>query len=181
MIEAEEYHPQFHSLDRERHGEAVLEFFHRAADYALMERGQLPDATTVQDFFEDCPPGCDPDASLKLACLDSQGRILGIADMAFGFPERSDAYIGLLLMDPGIRAQGLGRRFLDHLVDEASRRRCRRMLVAVLDVNTRGCSFWEREGFVLEKTFEPRDIGLKKHILHRLVRPLHAVPARVGR
>ena len=84
---------EFHALDRKLHGEAVLEFFHRAADYALMERGQLPDATTVQDFFEDCPPGCDPDASLKLACLDGQGRILGIADMAFGFPERSDAPI----------------------------------------------------------------------------------------
>jgi hypothetical protein len=46
------------------------------------------------------------------------------------------------------------------------------MLVAVLDVNKRGRSFWEREGFVLEKTFEPRHIGSKNHVLYRLVRPL---------
>ncbi|CAM5421911.1 hypothetical protein MAUB1S_07156 [Mycolicibacterium aubagnense] len=169
MIEG---HAEFQSLYRERHGEAVLEFFGRAADYALMERGQLPDAASVQSFFEDCPPGCDPASSLKLACFDGQGAIIGIADMAFGFPEKSDAYIGLLLIDPGMRAQGIGRRFVRHLVREAQVRRCRRMLVAVLDVNTRGRSFWEREEFVLEKTFEPRDIGSKRHVLHRLIRPL---------
>nr|WP_275448258.1 GNAT family N-acetyltransferase [Mesorhizobium sp. IRAMC:0171] len=92
------------------------------------------------------------------------------------FPRKvGRAYIGLLLMDPGIRAQGLGRRFLDHLVDEASRRR---MLGCRARRQQAWSQFWEREGFVLEKTFEPQDIGLKKHILRRLVRPLW--PASVG-
>ncbi len=172
MIEARESSVEFHALDREQHGGALLEFFGRAADYALMERGQLPDGASVQAFFEDCPPGCDPASSLKVACLGEQDTIIGIADMAFGFPATSDAYIGLLLIDPGMRAQGIGRRFVHHLVREARARRCQRMLVAVLDVNTRGRSFWEREGFVLEKTFEPRHIGSKNHVLHRLIKPL---------
>ncbi len=172
MIEIRESSPEFHALDREQHGEAVLEFFSRAADYALMERDEFPDATSVQAFFEDCPPGCDPASSLKLACFDGQDAIIGIADMAFGFPEALDAYIGLLLIDPNLRAQGIGRRFVHHLVREARTRGCQRILAAVLDVNARGRRFWEREGFVLEKTFEPRDIGSKRHVLHRLIRPL---------
>lgn len=163
---------EFHPLNRERHGRGVAAFYERAGDYALMERGELPDAASVQAFFEDCPPGCDPTSSLKLACFDGQDAIIGIADMAFGFPEASDAYIGLLLIDPGMRAQGIGRRFVQHLAREARARLCRRILVAVLDVNTRGRGFWEREGFVLEKTFEPRRIGAKSHVLHRLIKPL---------
>ncbi|HEV2506539.1 MAG TPA: GNAT family N-acetyltransferase [Mesorhizobium sp.] len=172
MSEAADSNLEFHPLDREQHGGAVAAFYERAGDYALMERGQTPDAASVQDFFEDCPPGCDPASSFKLACFDGQDAIIGIADMAFGFPETSDAYIGLLLIGPWMRGRGLGRRFLHHLVREARARRCRRMLVAVLDVNKRGRSFWEREGFVLEKTFEPRHIGSKNHVLYRLVRPL---------
>lgn len=172
MIEAGGSNLEFQSLSREWHGGAIAAFYESAGDYALMERGQLPDAGSVQGFFEDCPPGCDPANSVKLACLDEVGVIIGIADMAFGFPETSDAYIGLLLIDPKKRAQGVGRRFLHHLVCEARARCCKRMLVAVLDQNTRGRNFWEREGFVLEKTFEPRDIGSKNHVLHRLIRPL---------
>lgn len=163
---------EFHPLNREQHSAAVAEFYERAADYALMERGQLPGAEAVQAFFEDCPPGCDPDDSIKLGCLDRRGWIVGISDMAFGFPEAADAYIGLLLVDPGMRGHGIGRWFLSHIVDQARGRRCKRMLVAVLDENARGRRFWEREGFVFEKTFEPRDIGLKRHVLHRLARPL---------
>lgn len=172
MREADGSDPDFLPLNRNQHSGAVAAFYERVGDYALMERGHLPDAASVQGFFEDCPPGCDPANSLKLACLDRAGSIIGIADMAFGFPETPDAYIGLLLVDPGRRTQGIGRRFLDHLVHEARARHCERMLVAVLDENARGRRFWEREGFVLEKTFEPRDIGSKHHVLHRLIRPL---------
>jgi hypothetical protein len=46
------------------------------------------------------------------------------------------------------------------------------MPVAVLDENARGRAFWEREGFVIEKSFEPRQIGSKVHVLHRLTRAL---------
>nr|WP_180882966.1 GNAT family N-acetyltransferase [Mesorhizobium loti] len=172
MIGADRSDFEFHPLNREQHSGAVAAFYERTGDYGLMERGELPDAATVQGFFGDCPPGCDPNQSLKLACLDGPGGIIGIADMAFGFPETPDAYIGLLLIDPKMRAQGIGRRFLHHLVGQAQARHCTRMLVAVLDENMRGRSFWEREGFVLEKTFEPRDIGSKRHVLHRLIRPL---------
>lgn len=163
---------EFHPLSRERHADAVAAFFERAADYVLLESGQLPDASTVHAYFDDCPPGSDLAASLKLACVLTDAPIIGIADMSFGYPEKADAYIGLLLIDPEMRAQGIGKRFLEHLVREARARDCRRMLVAVLDANADGHAFWERGGFVLEKTFEPRKVGSKLHVLHRLTRRL---------
>lgn len=162
----------FHPLSRERHVDAVAAFFERAADYVMFESGQLADASTAGAFFEDRAPGCDPGDSLKSACARADGGIIGIADMSFGYPEKPDAYIGLLLIDHGVRSQGVGRQFLECLVNEARLRKCKRMPVAVLDENARGRAFWEREGFVIEKSFEPRQIGSKVHVLHRLTRAL---------
>jgi len=45
----------------------------------------------------------------------------------------------------------------------------RRRLIAVLDANPKGRAFWEREGFVLAKTFEPT---LDQHIRHRMIRKI---------
>ncbi len=67
-----------------------------------------------------------------------------MAEMAFGYPEAGDAYIGLMLLATEARGQGLGTMFLDHLTDLARARGARRQLLAVLDANPRGRRFWER-------------------------------------
>lgn len=137
-----------------------------------MESGLAPDDSTVKAFFDDHPPGCDSAASLKIGCFHAERLIVGIADMAFGFPEASDAYLGLLLLEPQSRGAGIGAAFLSHLIEAAVTRGCDRVLVAVLDENVRGLAFWQRMGFVLERRFEPRQFGNRTHALQRLVKPL---------
>lgn len=158
-------------LTREADYELVRAFFDRAArDYVELATGALPDDQTTAEFFSDCPPGCDPSASIKAGWFD--GQLLAIADMGFGYPLPGDAYVGLLLVDKSVRSRGIGRSMLAFLEREARQRGAIRMLIAVLDENVRARAFWQRQGFRLEKSFPPHKMGNKTHIRHRMERPL---------
>ncbi|MEQ1952937.1 GNAT family N-acetyltransferase [Mesorhizobium sp. CN2-181] len=162
---------QVRELSADGDRDCVRAFYDRVSDYVRMESGREPDDGVVRDFFSDCPPGKDPAKSLKLGLAGDDGRLAGLADMAFGYPRASDAYIGLLLIDCACRGRGLGHSFLGWLTDTACAAGSDRMLVAVLAENTRGRAFWEREGFSLERSFPAAMIGDKMHVRHRLQRP----------
>lgn len=158
----------FKPLNKTTHRPEVARLFERAADYVMLEHGQVPDADTVDDFFDDRPPHIAPEDSLHFGLLEDQ-NLIGIAGMLFGFPDKTDAYIGLMLLAPEARGRGNGAQLLSHLTGVARARGAQRQLIAVLDANPKGRTFWEREGFVLEKTFEPT---LDQHIRHRMTRKI---------
>lgn len=143
----------------------------RAADYALLETGLPPDARTLDGFFTSSHPAIDPATTRHLGLF--QGSALAvIAELAFGFPNPEDAYIGLLLAAPEYRNQGLGVEMLDHLMAIARARQCRRILLAVMGANTGGKRFWRRQGFATVLTTDPVLCGQKTHIYHRMARDL---------
>lgn len=150
---------------------AVVDLYDRAADYVMLESGPVPSADLAQDFFTDAPPGGDPAEGEKLG-LFRDGRLVGIADLAFGWPEPRDAYLGLMILAPEARGAGLGARFLREVERLAKARHAPRLLLAVLDENPRGRAFWEREGFAVVKTFPPAQIGERTHIRHRMEKRL---------
>jgi GNAT superfamily N-acetyltransferase len=159
---------QIRALDPDRDRPAVRDFYRRAADYVRLETGAEPDEDTLRDFFEGVPPGGNLAESAKLGLFADDGRLAAIADLAFGFPEPGDAFIGLLLVDPADRGAGLGRALLERLEQHARARGAPRLLLAVLDANPRGRAFWEREGFRHVLTREGLAFGARRHTVHRL-------------
>lgn len=164
--------PQIRQLVQGDDTVAVRDLYNRAADFVALETGTVPDDSTVAEFFADCPPGADASISQKLGLFLPDDRLIAIADLAFGYPEVDDAYIGLLLTDKNCRGMGLGRVFLEHLKGLARTGNASRLLIAVLDENPRARAFWEREGFRLIKSFADFKLGQKTHVLHRMWRQL---------
>lgn len=150
---------------------AITTFFAEAADYYLMAEGHAPGPTAAQDFFTDCPPGCDPTQSQRLGLFVDE-RLSGLLELSFGFPSAGDAYLGLMILAPRVRGQGHGRALLAAAEAEARAMSAPVLYLAVLEVNLRGRAFWEREGF--RPTGVSRvdnDNGLN-HVIHRLMKPL---------
>lgn len=164
--------PQIRRLVQGHDALAVRDLYNRAADFVALETGLEPDDTTVAEFFADCPPGADIAKSQKLGLFLPDDRLIAIADLAFGYPETDDAYIGLLLIDQSCRGMGLGSIFLEHLKGLARTGNASRLLIAVLDENPSARAFWEREGFRLIKSFANFKLGQKTHVLHRMGRQL---------
>ncbi|MDC1216088.1 GNAT family N-acetyltransferase [Octadecabacter sp.] len=158
----------FKPLDKITYRPEVACFFERTADYVMLEHGRVPDADTVDDFFDDRPPHVAAEDSLHFGLLEDQ-NLIGIAGILFGFPEKTDAYIGLMLLAPEARGRGNGAQLLSHLTGVAQARGAQRQLVAVLDANPKGRAFWDREGFMLETSFPPIE---DRHTRHRLIRTI---------
>ncbi len=149
----------------------VLDLYVRAADYVALESGRAPSLDLVEQFFSDAPPGGTAASSAKLGLFDGE-RLVGLSDLAFGYPDPNDAYIGLLVLARDARGQGLGRVFLRHLEEVARGRGATRLLLAVLESNLGARSFWEREGFAHPKIFPPVAIGEHTHVRIRLHKTL---------
>lgn len=159
------------ALDPQTDASAVLDLYARAADYLDLESGRPPSPELVAEYFSDAPPKGDPATSLKLGLFEG-GRLIGLADLAFGYPEPRDAYIGLLILAAEARGSGRGTRLLRYLEEAARARGATRLLLAVLEANPRARAFWEREGFGSPKAFPPVTIGTRSHVRIRLEKPL---------
>ncbi len=146
---------------------AVTDFLAEAADYWIMAEGAAPGPDAARDFFADTPPGCNPADSHHLGLFHDE-RLSGLAELSFGFPEPGDAYLGLMILAPRLRGHGLGPVLLAHVETLARRTGAPRLYLGVLQANTRGRAFWDRNGFA--PTGISRDDG--RHITHRLVKPL---------
>lgn len=154
-------------LDPVQDPDLVRGFYAQAPDYWLMAEGQAPDDSKITGFFTDGPPGCDPAASHRLG-LFLDGRLSGLAELSFGFPEPGDAYLGLMILGPWAQGAGHGPVFLAHIEALARARGVPSLYLAVFEANTGGRAFWEREGFA------PTGVSGRnaRHVLHRLVKPL---------
>lgn len=150
----------------------VTDLFARAADHVLLESGTIPNASQADDFFNQSPPGIDPATALRLGHFLQGGVLVTITEVAFGFPDPQDAYIGLLLIDPAHRGKRLGQQMLDHIFVAAKAKGATRILIAVLEENAKGHRFWSKMGFEEETRGPPVQIGLKTHVKIRMTRPL---------
>ena len=125
----------------------IAQFYREAPDYWLLAEGRVEPERQAAEFFTDAPPNSDPAQSNRLG-LFLGGRLSGVAEISYGFPEPDDAYLGLMLLGPWAQGAGHGRSFLAHAETLARERSAPQLYLAVLDVNPRGRAFWLREGFL---------------------------------
>ncbi|MDO8885129.1 N-acetyltransferase [Pseudotabrizicola sp.] len=148
---------------------AVADMLTRAQDYYQLWKGHAPGPVEVDEVFTATPPGCDPAASHRLG-LFVDGTLSGVAELSFGFPAPSDAYLGLMILAPQARSQGHGAAFLAQIESLARNAQAQRLYLAVLGANPRGAAFWARMGFV--PTGLSRHDAQTGHTIHRLLKAL---------
>lgn len=125
---------------------SVAAFYREAPDYWLLAEGGVDPDRKAAEFFTDAPPNSDPAQSHRLGFF-LDGRLSGVAEVSYGFPDPDDAYLGLMLLGPWAQGCGHGRAFLAHAELIARSRGSARLCLAALDANPRGRAFWLREGF----------------------------------
>lgn len=155
----------------------VVALYDQAADYWLLADREPHGPDKAAAFFTDGPPGSDAALSYRMGIFDGE-TLAGVAELSFGFPEPSDAYLGLMILSAGFRGKGLGKAFVQHLQDLARGRGARRMYLGVLEENPRGRAFWAREGFQ-DTGVSRRDLDTG-HLMVRLGKDLAAVPSAAG-
>lgn len=148
---------------------AVTALQAEAADYWLLAEGHCDPAQKAAEFFTDGPPGCDPAQSHRLG-LFIEDHLSGLAELSFGFPNPTDAYLGLMILAPRLRSKGAGPALLAHVEHLARTAQAPNLYLGVLQANPRGHAFWSRMGF--QTTGISRHDPDSGHTIHRLIKPL---------
>ena len=162
---------ELRKLDPAKHAALVARLFFQSNDFVRLTEGVDAGPSQVAGFFKGVPPGCDIAQSVKVGLFEAQA-LIGIADMAFGYPEAGDGYIGLMLFAPEARGQGFGKALLALLEEEARARGAERLFVGVVQANAPARAFWLREGFMPVKTLGPLKVGARTHLVDRMGKSL---------
>ena len=128
---------------------AVAQVWQDASDYAMLSEGQLDPIQETNDFFDSLPPGKSPADKFSLGCFleNENENLVGIVDLVRDFPAPKTWMLGLLLLIPSARGQGLGQRTLQQIEAFAKQAGAEKLRLAVLADNPAALHFWQQNGF----------------------------------
>ncbi len=143
----------------------LQQLLERCADYSIMASGSPPASNAAVRLLEECPDGKTADDKLVLGIYNTQNDIVGVLDAISDYPEPGAWWLGLLLIDPAYRNQGLGRQV--YLAFEAMviQLRGSGICLGVVEENEKAFRFWRSLGFEVYARQLPRQIGILRHVV----------------
>lgn len=154
--------PLLTDADRPR----LQQLLEACSDYHLLVNGQEATPDEAKNLLAELPPGRSRDDKRVLDLGD------GVLDVVRGYREPGEWYLGLLLFMPGARGKGRGKQVLAELIAWLKAEGATRLRLAVAEQNEAALRFWQREGFMIEKRFPARPMGVRETVLLELVRDL---------
>lgn len=151
---------------------ALQELFDKCLDYLLLVDGQGPAAHAAEEEFRSVPDGRSPDDKFLLGIVNQRANLIGFLEGLRHHPDEKTWWIGLLLLAPEIRGQGIGHKVVQGFCRYARMRGCQAIMLGVVDDNERAYEFWKRLGFELLHKTEPRRFGNKSHAVRVMRRML---------
>lgn len=141
----------------------VQALFDQCADFFVMTDGAPAAPNAAQAEFADVPEGKTPDDVRAFGLIDHSDRLVGTIIGVQGYPDAQTGWIGLMLLAPDQRQQGLGTVFYQAFEQWAAAQGYVYLSLCAIAPNTAGRRFWQQQGFDLMRKTEPRTYGVKTH------------------
>jgi GNAT superfamily N-acetyltransferase len=138
---------------------AIQELYEKCLDYMLLVDGHPAGSNAGEEEFQDVPPGKSPDDKLLFGFFNQQNDLVGLLDVLRGYPDETTWWIGLLLLAPEVRSQGIGQRIVESFVEYAHANGVQAIMLGVVEENKSAYKFWSRMGFEFVRQTEPRQFG----------------------
>jgi GNAT superfamily N-acetyltransferase len=130
-----------------------------------------PSLASLQNDLDDLPDGyTHSDEIMFRAYHDS--RLVAYSEVLRGFEGPMEWIIGIVLVDPEHRCNGLGQRVLERIAADAAVWGATTLAVGVIVSRTRSLCFWNREGFTHEVRRRPITVAGFETEVVRLQRQL---------
>ncbi len=139
--------------------------------FHLLIEGRPPRPDEAQHLLAELPPGKTLTDKFFFGLFTPRPRLCGALDLLRDYREPGEWYLGLLVLDPGHRSQGLGTKLMVALVHWLREQGARSLRLAVSEHNEAGRRFWERQGFEPVKQVIA-EFGNKQSVFHVMRRTL---------
>ena len=83
--------------------------------------------------------------------FEKEGRLTALAEILEGYPSMREWYIGLLLIAPEERGKGMGTQLCACILEWMRAEGATTVRLVVQRQNSAARTFWERQGFVVER------------------------------
>jgi len=141
----------------------IQELWEDCLDYMLLVDGHPAGPHSGEEGFEDVPPGKSPADLFLFGIVNQQGHLVGMLEVLRGYPDEMTWWIGVLLIVPEARSQGIGQTVVQGFMDYVRLNGGQAIMLGVVDENTLAYKFWSRMGFEFVRQTEPRQFGNKTH------------------
>ena len=132
--------------------------FERAADYFEIATGRAPAGDEAQRAFVAGPPTKSVKEKRVIGIFRQQ-ELVGVLDALTDWPAEGVWTLGMLLLDPAVRGDGLGGATLAAYEAWAQGQGAQSHRTAVVAHHAPGLRFLERAGFQREQTMPDYDAG----------------------
>lgn len=129
--------------------DAVAELADACRDFSELIEGEYTGAdAAVEDIFHSLPPEHTLADKVIWGVSEAPGRLAGVVDMIRGYHHEKCVWIGLFMLRPERRGDGLGVAVLSAIIDWAAAQGFTELGLAVAEQNEPAQRFWQRQGFV---------------------------------
>jgi GNAT superfamily N-acetyltransferase len=141
----------------------IRTFNQQCSDFFMLQNGAPPNEAEAEEIFNEVPPGRRVEDKLSVGVFDSDCTFVSVIDALRNYRIEFEWWIGLMLVAPASRNAGLGSRIHDAFENHASACGAKRLLLAVLEVNTGAHRFWSKLGYRKVKDHPPKRYGCRVH------------------
>lgn len=139
----------------------------RCADYLELVAGLRPSPELAHDVFTLLPPGKRREEKVLPGLSGpsgESGELPGLLDAVRDYPEPGVWFLGLLLLDPAHRDQGLGTGRYRAFERWAQQFGAQEIRLWVAEQNPAASRFWQRLGFLQIERLPPELFGAKESV-----------------
>ena len=126
--------------------DAVLALEKRCGEFFELLDGDPVTAESLRQDMAELPPRCTPEQK-HFAALWRDGAPRIVLDLVEGWPRPKTVFVGLFVIEPALRRQGMGRAVMTALLKAAKGAGFERARLACLLNNSIGHAFWQVMGF----------------------------------
>jgi GNAT superfamily N-acetyltransferase len=136
----------------------------RCLDFFEIVEGRFPEKDAGLEILNDLPPGWEPKDKQVFGCFNEHNLLVAVIDILANYPDKGEWIIGLLMIDPKERRQGLGRLLHEFIKDYVLNNKAHKLRIGVVLENTKAYSFWKSLGYYEIKRVNMK-YGIKEHVV----------------
>ena len=134
-------------------------FCRSCSDFFELVEGRAGTGKTADKLLNGAPPNVAREKKFVFG-FERDVSLVGVVDLIDGFPESGGWYVGILLLAPGERSQGMGHALWVSLERWLFGRKADVVRLIVQEQNPRALRFWRSLGFETETKAQLLDLGL---------------------
>lgn len=157
--------------------DALQRLFETCGDFFELTNGMPPIPTAARDEFSDVPDGKSPQDIHAFGLVAHRSILVGVIIAVQHYPDAETWWIGLMLLAPEHRGQGIGAKFYRAFEQWLAEHGVVHVSLCAIAPNHTGRQFWQQMGFEVIRRTASRPYGCKTHVVYVYRRTL---PAQSG-